>query len=233
MSARIFIRNDDVATLEPRFQFFFKAAFEREIPIVHAVIPGKMDPALVAFLLRYKQERPDLIDIVQHGWMHTNHAVQTGAKYEFGQARHSQYQEEDIHQGLQRMEEAFGKCWTSAFVPPYHGYNEQTLRILEGKGFQIFSANYGGLASHRMKNCPTHISFTDYVRGQKLIKQADLIKGQLLKSLVSCPIIGILTHHEDFNSESSREQLMQFFDFIKRGEQKMKWQITLLAGVVQ
>ena len=47
---------------------------------------------------------------------------------------------EDIRQGLKKMRQAFGKHFTPAFVPPYHGYDERTLQVLHEEGFQVFSA---------------------------------------------------------------------------------------------
>ena len=69
MSARLFIRNDDVWTLDREFRFFFDLAIDRGIPVVYAVIPGKMDQGLIRFLCRAKEKTPQLLDIVQHGWI--------------------------------------------------------------------------------------------------------------------------------------------------------------------
>ena len=62
-----------------RFRFLFDMAVKRGIPVVHAVIPGKIDRGAIRFLRRAKEKTPQLLDIVQHGWMHANH----GAGYQY------------------------------------------------------------------------------------------------------------------------------------------------------
>src|SRR5262245_9543051 len=120
MSQQVFIRDDDAYTLDKSFRFFFEAAMERAIPVVYAVIPGKMDRAFIRFMRRAKDKTPHLLDLVQHGWMHANHATD-GAKYEFGPSRLLKVQREDIRLGSERMREAFDEHFMPAFVPPYHG----------------------------------------------------------------------------------------------------------------
>src|SRR5208283_766088 len=116
--------------LDRQFRFFFEQAIDRGIPVVYAVIPGKMDRGLIRFLCRAKERTPRLLDIVQHGWIHANHSVKAGIKYEFGASRSLKSQRTDIQQGHKKMRLAFGEHLTSAFVPPYHGYDERTLRVL-------------------------------------------------------------------------------------------------------
>jgi peptidoglycan/xylan/chitin deacetylase (PgdA/CDA1 family) len=216
MAARIFIRNDDVWTLDREFRFFFDLAIDRGLPVVHAVIPGKMDQDLIRFLCRAREKMPHLLDIVQHGWMHTNHSVKAGTKYEFGASRTLQSQREDIMQGKKKMYLAFGEQFVPAFVPPYHGYDEQTLQVLDEGGFKIFSAGTRRLSGkHPFLNLPAGVSFTHYgTDGTKTVRNsADMIR-RLAMAISSGPLTGVLTHHADFKTAASRKELEGFFDFI-------------------
>ena len=201
MSARLFIRNDDVWTLDRKFRFFFEQAQDHGIPVVHAVIPGKMERGLIRFLCRAKEKTPRLLDIVQHGWCHVNHAVEVGTRYEFGPLRSMKSQREDIRKGQQKMRLAFGEYFTPAFVPPYHGYDERTLRVLHEEGFQVFSA--GSRRAKKSKRCielPTHVSFSRYEPGRISVHNARDVVGILARGIYRRPLSGVVMHHADFST---------------------------------
>ena len=232
-SARLFIRNDDVWTLDREFRFFFDLAIEQGIPVVHAVIPGKMDQKLIRFLCRAKEKTPQLLDIVQHGWRHTNHAVGSIAKYEFGPLRPLESQSEDIRQGLKAMRKAFGEYFTPAFVPPYHGYDSCTLQALYKEDFKIFSAGTPRTgAIHQFLQVPAQISFSRYDnKGPTSIHCAKDVIGSLAKGINRRVLSGVLTHHKDFKSVASRKELTRFFEFIKLLTKKKEWQILLFSDL--
>jgi hypothetical protein len=54
----------------------------------------------------HKRFTPDLIELDQHGWQHTNHET-TGRKCEFGPSRSYEQQYADIAQGKALLEAAF------------------------------------------------------------------------------------------------------------------------------
>jgi len=216
MSARLFIRNDDVWTLDRPFRSFFDMAMDHGLPVVHAVIPGKMDKGIVKFLCRAKEKKPRSLDIVQHGWMHTDHSLVPGTKYEFGVSRPLKSQRDDIEQGLKMMRKAFGEHFIPAFVPPYHGYDERTLQALDEQDFKVFSAG-----SRRMKvkapmiELPARISFSCYDKdGAASINPAVEIFEMLVKGLRQQPLSGVLTHHADFKTAASRKELARFFGLV-------------------
>lgn len=233
MSARFFIRNDDVWTLDRKFRFFFDLAKDRGLPVVYAVIPGKMDKGLIRFLCRAKEKTPQLLDIVQHGWVHANHCLQVGAKYEFGALRSLKSQREDIQQGLKKMYLAFGEHFTPAFVPPYHGYDERTLRVLHEEGFQIFSAgNRRAQIKKRFIELPAQVSFSHYDQGKKNIYYAKDVIGNLARGVGRQPLSGIVTHHADFATAALRKELTRFFDYIVALKSKERWRVLLFSDIL-
>ena len=233
MRGCLFIRNDDVWTLDRKFRFLFDLAIERGIPVVHAVIPGKMDQGLVRFLCSAKEKTPQLLDIVQHGWAHANHSVEAGTKYEFGPSRDYGSQRMDIRQGLKKMRLAFGEYFTSAFVPPYHGYDERTLQVLYEEGFQIFSAGRRrqGLKKHFIE-IPAQVSFSRYEEGKTSIHNAREIVTILAKGIDRRPLSGVLMHHADFSTAGLRNELRKFFDYIAALEVKERWRVLLFSDIL-
>lgn len=233
MSARLFIRNDDVWTLDREFRFFFDLAIDRGLPVVYAVIPGKMDQGLIRFLRRAKGKTPQLLDIVQHGWVHANHCVDAGIKYEFGALRSLKSQRDDIKQGLKKMRLAFGKHFIPAFVPPYHGYDERTLQVLHQEGFQIFSAGTRRAEiKKRFIEIPAQVSFSRYEQGKTSVHNAREVVALLARGIHRRPLSGIVTHHADFAGTASRKELTRFFDCIAALESKKGWRLILFSDIL-
>jgi peptidoglycan/xylan/chitin deacetylase (PgdA/CDA1 family) len=232
MSARFFIRNDDVWRLDQRFRFFFDMAMEHDLPVVHAVIPGKMDKSLIRFLCRAKEKTPRSLDIVQHGWVHADHGADAGIKYEFGPLRAYGAQREDIQQGQKKMRLAFGENFTPAFVPPYHGYDERTLRVLHEEGFRIFSAGTPrpGLKK-RFMELPAQISFSRYEGDRTGIHQARDVIGILARGIHRRALSGVVTHHADFSTVAARRELKRFFDSAAALRDKKEWRILLFSDI--
>ena len=232
-SARFFIRNDDVWTLDREFRYFFDLAIEYKIPVIHAVIPGKMDEQTIRFLCRAKAKNPQLLDIVQHGWMHTNYSKKIGTKYEFGPLRSLKNQRQDIQQGLRKMRQAFGEYFTPAFVPPYHGYDQCTLQILQEENFQLFSVGMRRIGK-KMKflELPAEISFSQYGPGQPRIRSAKGVLADLAKSIHHQSLSGVLTHHSDFSNAISRKELRQFFGYMAALKSKEGWRAQLFSDVL-
>jgi peptidoglycan/xylan/chitin deacetylase (PgdA/CDA1 family) len=233
MSARLFIRNDDVWRHDRSFKFFFDLAIGCGIPVVHAVIPGRMESGLVRFLCRAREKSPGLIDIVQHGWLHEDHSAGSKSKYEFGAKRSMVSQREDIRTGLKKMRLAFGDDFTPAFVPPYHGYDGRTLRVLQQDGFRIFSAGTRRIeAKARILELPAQVSFSRYSQGVAAINPAREVLEHLARGIHRRPLTGVLTHHADFATVASRRQLEKFFDCIAALKAKEGWRVVLFSEII-
>ncbi len=210
-----FIRDDDVCTLDEAFRVFFKNAIDYQVPVIYAVIPGKMEKDLIRFLCHKKEEHPDLIDIVQHGWMHLNYSSEKKVKYEFGPSRSPQNQREDIQRGLLHMKQAFGDLFTPVFVPPFHGYDDTTLEILAEERVLGFSAgDCSGVKGVEFVLLPARISFSRYDETGVTINSARMVMKELIRESSYVPLSGIVTHHSDFKGPESREQLIRFFELL-------------------
>jgi predicted deacetylase len=215
------------------FRFFFDQAMGRELPVVYAVIPGKMDKELIRFLRRTKEKTPHLLDLVQHGWTHANYST-NGSKYEFGKSRSLQLQRRDIKQGLKQMRSAFGDCFTPAFVPPYHGFDERTLQVLEEEDFRAFS-----VGNHRLQKrfsfieFPARVSFSCYDKKETYTTTAAGMVEMLSKDIKRRPLSGVLTHHADFKTAAARKELTRFFDLIQKLRDKKELQVVLFSDLLR
>jgi len=193
-----------------------------------------MDRGLIRFLCRAKEKTPQLLDIVQHGWIHADHSVGGGPKYEFGPSRDYGSQHMDIRKGKKKMRLAFGEHFTPAFVPPYHGYDERTLRVLHEEGFQVFSA--GTTRRLGVKKgfieLPAQVSFSCYEEGQPRIKNAGDVVSILAKGIYRRPLSGVVMHHADFSTAAFRKELMRFMDCIAALESKEGWRVLLFSDIL-
>jgi predicted deacetylase len=235
MSAYLFIRNDDVWKLDRPFRYFFDMAMDRGLPVVYAVIPGKMEPRLVRFLRRAREKRPRLLDIVQHGWTHTDHSAAADTKYEFGRSRSLGLQRFDIQKGLEKMRLAFGEHLLPAFVPPYHGYDARTLQVLHEEGFRIFSAGAPRRTGvkKRFLEIPAQVSFSRYEQGRTNLRNAGELTGCLVRAAGSRPLSGVVMHHADVATAAARRELARFFDLVVSLRDKKGWRVLLFSDLLR
>lgn len=137
----IFFRNDDVRDkLDESLQIITGLFIKYQIPISHAVEPANVTQPVVDWLLKMKQEHPDVIEIVQHGYDHVPKAVTISG--EFGGSRSYESQLRDILKGKELMDRYFGSKWFPAFTFPYGAYNHDTLLAIKKAGYKVISTGY-------------------------------------------------------------------------------------------
>ena len=137
----------------------------------------------------------------------------------------------NIQQGQEKMRQAFGEHFTPAFVPPYHGYNERTLQILQQENFQIFSAGSKLEGKFRFIDVPTRISFSRYDTKKVSINTATNMMKMLAKDISHRPFLSIVTHHADFTTAVSRKELTRFFNLIEALRNKKEWRVLLFSDL--
>lgn len=137
----LFVRNDDIFELDEGLRYFCDLCIRYNTPSVLGVIPERITKESVDFLNELKTANPRLFDIVQHGRFHHDHSTNQNPKYEFGDNRSFDEQKEDIVKGREIVKQHFGNNLTQGFIPPFHGYNTDTLKIIEELNIPVFSAN--------------------------------------------------------------------------------------------
>jgi len=222
----VFFRNDDVCHTTYKFNRFHEIFKRNNIPIIHAVIPGQLSEECKSFLIREKQNNPESLSLVQHGWLHKNYGRLR--KYEFGPSRDYNQQKQDIESGFKVMKDTFGNQFTKLFVPPFHIFNKNTTKVIKELGFLGFSSSNSNKVGESIKNYPTSLNFTIYSRIKTKNKDLkEILKEYLKFKKSSKDVVGILFHHEEFD-EKSFQTLEKFLAFIRHEEKNHN--IKILTG---
>ncbi|TSC93551.1 MAG: Radical SAM domain-containing protein [Candidatus Berkelbacteria bacterium Licking1014_85] len=215
----IFFRDDDVCRLNQSFLSFFKLFLRRRVPMVYGVIPARLENKLADFLLKQKKKNPDLIDIAQHGWSHRNYGFKTRSKYEFGSSRKYIEQKIDILKGYLQMHKGFDADFSKIFIPPFHGYNFDTLKIInflaERKNINIFSSGAKTFPKEKkFLDLPTLINFSPQQNfcNEKYLKE---ILESIHKNFQNHSALGILFHHEKYDFKK-RQLIKKFLHSLKK-----------------
>lgn len=234
MKKYVFLRDDDVYKYDKKFLSIFKFLKSHHIPIIYAVIPGRIEKRLADFLNKEKNKSPLLFDIAQHGWRHINYSHSLGNKYEFGKNRTYKKQKEDIIKGYQKMLTTFGNNFTQAFVPPFHGYDKSTLKIIKDLGINIFSAG-AKLRNlpHQLLEFPASLALNDYTKTgtPKSANIQIMLKRFLCYLDTNTKIKGIVFHHSAIKNKKELKEIKFFFLFLKKLEDAGKIKLILFSQV--
>lgn len=152
----MFFRNDDVrGTLDDSLISITNLFIKHNIPITHAVEPANLTPAVLDWLISAKNNNPEIIEIMQHGYDHTikNDII----KGEFGGQRSYQEQYNDIKAGKLLMDKYFGKLWFECFNFPYAPYNPDAMKAVDDLGFKVFNSHSNIRLSRRLFYLVGHI----------------------------------------------------------------------------
>ena len=205
---RVFLRNDDVNKADKKFMLFNKILIKNRIPVHHSVIPKSVSESSADELIELKLDNPGLIEYGQHGYSHKNYG-NNRIKFEFGSRKYIQ-QKRDIENGKKIMEKLFGEHFVPVFTPPYHRYNEDTLRALDNLGFKIFSATEKtrlNMENYSFSFVPVSISFNTNLT---------LAIKKFMQMENNAPYIGIYTHHNSFGKKDFKNFIIFIKYLIKR-----------------
>jgi hypothetical protein len=131
-------RDDDAAAPCDRLDRLL--AIAGEAPLALAVIPMAARPALATWLEDAARRSGDAssIAILQHGWRHADHAVQS-KKSEFPAERSGGSVTADLAAGRERLRELFGARALAVLAPPWNRFAEAFLPLLAGCGIGAIS----------------------------------------------------------------------------------------------
>lgn len=227
----VFIRDDDVWELSSAFCDMFRFLIALKIPVVYGVIPSKLQKDCASFLKQEMRRYPGLIDIAQHGLKHVNHS-RSRKKYEFGANRTYKEQLLDIQEGRGILRDHFGRRLLSAFIPPYHGFDHNTIRVLDELGIAIFSAGERAKAGGFFLDVPTQVLLNQYgLDGRPVFLKAGLTIGNLISRLVPGQLTGVLMHHDVIRHKRDLREVKIFFRALTRLRDENKVRLVLLSEI--
>ena len=215
---RIFFRDDDAAELSENLKQLIDIFTSHHVPIHLSVIPALLTQECGDYLVKKVKESGGLIEIGQHGYIHNDYSLARGrlGKYEFGPKRSYQQQRADITRGRVILRKRFGDG-VGVFTPPWHGFDNNTLRALSHEGFEAISAAHrelNGHDFHGLGSIPININFNKRNDDGGWVTEENV---EIVKKIsrVAGLNVGILLHHEAFNGKDEFRQLAELLRFLK------------------
>ncbi|MBN2517138.1 MAG: hypothetical protein JXC33_14030, partial [Deltaproteobacteria bacterium] len=99
----LFIRVDDVIDLDYRLNRIIDEMMCLQIPVLASVIPSQITSYCAKWLSRKRESFPEMIEIGQHGYRHTNY-LRGSLHGEFCRTRNYEKQREDLIAGKNIMD---------------------------------------------------------------------------------------------------------------------------------
>jgi hypothetical protein len=200
--ATLWWRDDDAVAADPALDRMLGLA--AGTPLSLAVIPGRFDPSLVGALEAYGARHGNLA-ILQHGWIHANHAGPDGKKAELGPSRPVAAIAAELKEGAQRLRRAFRDRVLRALAPPWNRLADALIPLLPELGFDGLSTFGPRRAAHPVAGLAqvnTHVDLVDWVSGGGFVGEETAL-GALVGHLSARRLghadraepTGILTHH--------------------------------------
>ncbi|MBX2856527.1 MAG: polysaccharide deacetylase family protein [Rhodobacteraceae bacterium] len=208
-------RDDDAVAATPALDQLLELCARWTAPLALASIPARVQPSLAQCIAPIPLEQ---VEILPHGWAHTNHAAPPAKKSEFGFDRSLSDRLSDASLGLQRLEDSFGPQLTPLFTPPWNRVDPGLLPHLPTAGMRGVSTS--GPRTH-VEAAPSllrlniHLDPIDWRGGRSLADpqaQVDRLTTllaarrdpSLAPSARAAPDptepIGLLTHHLDHDA---------------------------------
>jgi peptidoglycan/xylan/chitin deacetylase (PgdA/CDA1 family) len=195
----LFFRDDDVDENEDSLHALVELFLRHKVPINLEIIPARLTDAAIAWLRRCHEQHPDLIELNQHGWQHSNHEP-TGRKCEFGPSRGYDEQLADIKRGKTVLAEAFGAAFSPIFTPPWNRCTTETYRVLDELGFHALSAlrSTEPVVGYSFRELSVTLDLYTW-RGGATLKLPAVFVSELIDQLRAGDTIGIMLHHKVMN----------------------------------
>jgi hypothetical protein len=170
-----------------------------ERAVALAVIPSRMQPGLLDFVLR----NPG-VTVLQHGFAHINHARADERKSEFPDSRDRQTTCSELKEGHRLLSKALGERTLPVLTPPWNRVGNTVLSELRRLGYLGLSRYLPRSAAqiHGLKQVNTHVDVIDWKRGRGFVGEAAalaLFTGHLAarrnRTADADEPTGLLTHH--------------------------------------
>ena len=213
----IVMRIDDIQdfSFQEAQLFLLNASMINEVPLSIAVIPGCFgrDREVVQTVKLAVSLGSEIVD---HGWQHEDFAKLSLSE-----------QVILLRQSKSRIKEILDYN-VKVFAPPMFSFNDDTIAAMEEEDYSIISTctNFDepGLLS-KVLNLPVTIKLSDFSGGVWEMKNFDMVKGEISRSIQKYGFAIIVTHPQEFVTGGKLNQAnvklyQTLIRYLKEGERK-------------
>jgi len=189
-------RDDDAADATPALARLLDLHRAAKVPLALAIVPANATSALSERLA----ETPG-VDLLQHGYAHTNHAPAPDKKMELGLHRPAMFVLGELGTGRMALERLFGDRVLPVLVPPWNRIAPAlvpTLPEVGYRGLSAFGTRRRTYPVSGLLQVNTHVDLMDW-QSRRFIGEEVAIAA-LAQALVASRTgtdepVGVLSHH--------------------------------------
>ncbi|MDH5339885.1 MAG: polysaccharide deacetylase family protein [Rubrivivax sp.] len=173
--ATLWLRDDDACTRTPALDRLLQTCATHRIPVALAAIPATLQQDLVAAVA----DAPE-VTVLQHGFSHANHAPAGARSAELGADRPLPVIVDELEQGRERLQQAFGARWLPVLVPPWNRIAPAVVERLPGAGFvglSTFAPRVAPLAAPGLARCNSHVDLVAWRRDRRFVGTDEAVAG--------------------------------------------------------
>jgi hypothetical protein len=196
--AELWWRDDDAVDAGASLDRLLAIAWDTSTPLALAVVPAHATPALAA---RLADE--SLVDVLQHGYTHTNHAIAPEKKIELGLQRPAMLTLGELGTGWMALETLFGARALPVMVPPWNRIAPVLVPTLPEIGYRGLSTFGPRARVHPVRGLlqvNTHVDLIDW-KGGRIFAGEETVLAGLVAALAHARTsgggepVGVLSHH--------------------------------------
>jgi hypothetical protein len=196
-------RDDDAADATPALDRLLDLQRAVKVPLALAVVPANATPALAERLA----QAPG-VDLLQHGYAHTNHAPAPDKKMELGPHRPAMFVLGELGTGRMALERLFGDRTLPVLVPPWNRIAPALIPTLPEVGYHGLSTFGIRRRAHPVSGLlqvNTHVDLIDW-QSRRFVGEAAAVAA-LERALAASRAgtdepVGILSHHLAMDEEA-------------------------------
>ena len=196
-TATLWWRDDDAVDVGEPLDRLLAIARDTATPLALAVVPARATAALASRLAGEPH-----VDVLQHGYAHTNHAVAPEKKIEIGLQRPAMLTLGELGTGWMALEQLFGSRALPVMVPPWNRIAPVLVPTLPEIGYRGLSTFGPRPRVHPvlgLLQVNTHVDLIDWKGGRRFAGEETVIDA-LVASLGRARAgdgepVGVLSHH--------------------------------------
>jgi peptidoglycan/xylan/chitin deacetylase (PgdA/CDA1 family) len=198
-SVELWWRDDDAADESVALDRLLAIRRKADVPLALAVVPAQATTALANRLMA-----EPAVDVLQHGYAHTNHAPPPDKKAELGPHRPAMMVLGELATGWMALERLFGAKPLPVLVPPWNRISPGLIPTLPEIGFtglSTFGPRRRAEPIKGLRQVNTHLDLVDWKNGRGFIGEATALGslvqtlGQARQTEAGAEPVGVLSHH--------------------------------------